>query len=198
MPLTRFAAIAPLALATVVVTGATLATTGRADAQTPAPRRTMAPATATAPAPVRFALAGGLSVPAGDLGADADLGVALGARAEGRLRDPRWGLRGDLSWDRYDGHSAVNSFSYVALAGNLVHHGGTGRFYQFGGLGVYNSHLRFVNGADRSSTNLGMQAGVGAALTRGSPGWFTEFGLTSAFTSGRSSVWFPVRAGFWF
>jgi hypothetical protein len=196
MQRTRLAACAPLAFAAAVVAGATLATAGRADAQTPAPRRTTAPA--TAPSSVRFALAGGLSLPAGDLGADADLGVALGARAEGQLRDPRWGLRGDLSWDRYDGHTAVSSFSYVALTGNLVHHGSSGRVYQFGGLGVYNSHLRFVNGADRSNTNLGMQAGVGLALTRGSPGWFTEFGLTSAFTSGRSSVWFPVRAGFWF
>lgn len=194
MPLTRLADLAPLAFAAVALTGASLAMTGRADAQTPAPRRTTVPA----PAPVRFALAGGLSLPAGDLGADADLGIALGARAESRLRNPRWGMRGDLSWDRYDGHSAVSSFSYVALAGNLVHHGSSGRVYQFGGLGVYNSHLRFVNGADRSSTNLGMQAGVGVALTRGSPSWFTEFGLTSAFTSGRSSVWFPVRAGFWF
>lgn len=192
MQLTRLAAFTPLAFAAVALTGATLATTGRADAQAPAPRRTTAPATP------RFALAGGLSLPAGDLGADADLGVALGARAESRLRDPRWGVRGDLSWDRYDGHTAVSSFSYVALAGNLVHHGATGRVYQFGGLGVYNSRLRFVNGADRSSTNLGMQAGVGVALSRGSPSWFTEFGLTSAFTSGRSSVWFPVRAGFWF
>lgn len=194
MLLTRLAAVAPLAVAAVALTGASLAAPGRADAQTPAPRRT----TVAAAAPVRFALAGGLSLPAGDLGADADLGIALGARAESRLRNPRWGMRGDLSWDRYDGHSAVSSFSYVALAGNLVHHGGTGRVYQFGGLGVYNSHLRFVNGADRSSTNLGMQAGVGVALSRGNPSWFTEFGLTSAFTSGRSSVWFPVRAGFWF
>lgn len=194
MPLTRLAAFAPIAFASMTVASATLATTGRADAQAPASRRTAAPAST----PVRFALAGGLSLPAGDLGADADLGVALGARAEGRLRDPRWGLRGDLSWDRYDGHSAVNAFSYVALAGNLVHYGSAGRVYQFGGLGVYNSHLRFVNGADRSNTSLGMQAGVGLALTRGSPRWFTEFGLTSAFTSGRSSVWFPVRAGLWF
>lgn len=195
MLLTRLAAVTPLAFATVAVTGATLATTGRADAQTPAAtRRTTVPA----PAPIRFALAGGLSLPAGDLGADADLGIALGARAENRLPNPRWGMRGDLSWDRYDGHSAVNSFSYVALAGNLVHHGSSGRVYQFGGLGVYNSHLRYVNGADRSSTNLGVQAGVGVALSHGHPNWFTEFGLTSAFTSGRSSVWFPVRAGFWF
>jgi hypothetical protein len=193
---TRLAALAPLSCAAVLLALAPLAAPGGASAQAPAPRRVIVPA--PAPSPVQFALAGGLSLPAGDLGSDADLGIALGARAETRLRDPRWGLRGDLSWDRYDGHSAVSSFSYVALAGNLVHHGGSGRFYQFGGLGVYNSHLRFINGADRSDTNLGMQAGVGVALSRGRPSWFTEFGLTSAFTSGRSSVWFPVRVGFWF
>jgi len=190
MLLTRPAVLALLALAS-----ATLAA-GRADAQAPAPRRTTAPA--SAPSSVRFAFAGGLSVPAGDLGADADLGIALGVRAEGRMRDPRWGMRGDLSWDRYDGHTFANSFSYLSLAGNLVHHERTGRFYEFGGLGVYNSRMQFVNGADRSDTNLGMQAGVGVTLPSGSARWFTEFGLTSAFTSGRSSIWFPLRAGFWF
>lgn len=191
MLLKRLAFLSPLALAIVGLA------IGRADAQAPTTRRAHAPGE-VASSPLRFAFAGGLSLPAGDLGADADVGVALGARAEERLRDPAWGLRGDLSWDRYDGHGAVISFSYVALAANLVHHERSGRFYQFGGLGVYNSRVRAFRGDDRSDTNLGMQAGFGLALNSGSPRWFTEFGLTSALTSGRSSIWFPIRAGFWF
>ena len=188
MTLTRLAVLALL-----VLTVGTLRA-HRADAQARTAPRIAAPA----PSSVQFALAGGLSLPAGDLGANADLGTSLDLRAEGRLRDPRWSLRGDLSWDRYDGHGFVNSYSYVALAGNLVHRERTNHLYEFGGLGVYNSRVEFVSSGTRSDTNLGMQAGLGLDLNTGIPRWFTEFGLSTAFTSGRSSVWFPVRVGFWF
>ncbi|MHB8838074.1 MAG: hypothetical protein ACYC7F_03890 [Gemmatimonadaceae bacterium] len=162
------------------------------NAQAPAGRRAVAQPTA------RFGLAGGLSVPAGDLGADAGLGLAVGLRAETPLRDARWALRGDLNWDRYDGSGVVNAYSYASLAGNLVHRERVSGLYQYGGLGIFSSRMRFVSGNDRRDSNLGMQAGVGFTWNRLSPRWFTEFGLTSAFTSGRSIVWFPLRAGFWF
>jgi hypothetical protein len=151
-----------------------------------------------APSPVRFGFVGGLSLPAGDLGNEAGLGIALDLRAEGRTRYPGWALRGDLSWDRYDGRGLVNAYSYTALAGNLVHREGNGRLYEYGGLGVYNSRVAFVDGPDASDTNLGMQLGLGLDLSSTVPRLFTEFGMTSAFTSGRSSIWFPVRLGFWF
>lgn len=150
------------------------------------------------PSPIRIGVFGGLALPAGDLGNAADLGFGLGFRVEGRAHAPGWGLRGDVSWDRFDGRGTVNAYSYTALAGNLVHRERSGRFYEFGGLGVYNSRVAFVDGFDASDTNLGMQLGVGADLTSVAPRLFAEFGLTSAFTSGRSSLWFPVRLGFWF
>ncbi len=153
------------------------------------------PMVVDAQTPMRFSVVGGLSLPVGDLGNNADLGLNLGLRGEGRAIAPGWAFRGDLSWDRYDGHGGVSAYSYLALAGNLVHHAAGGRLYEFGGLGIYNSRIAFANALDRSDTNLGVQMGLGLDLSSKAPNLFTEFGLTSAFTSGRSSVWFPVRLG---
>lgn len=155
----------------------------------------LVPMRTSAQTPVRFSVVGGLSLPVGDLGSNADLGVNLGVRGEGRAISPGWAFRGDLSWDHYDGRGGVNAYSYLAVAGNLVHHEAGGRLYEFGGLGIYNSRIAFADALDRSDTNLGVQMGLGLDLSSKVPNVFTEFGLTSAFTSGRSSVWFPVRLG---
>jgi hypothetical protein len=165
-----------------------------AGAQTP--RATTRPA--PTPSPIRIGVSGGLSIPAGDLGSATGAGAALALRGEGRLRNPRWALRADLSWDRFDGRGIVNAYSYASLAGSLVHRESSGRVYEFGGLGVYNARTSFTSSVDRSATNLGMHAGAGVEFPTHAPHWFAEAGLTSAFTSGRSSVWFPVRIGFWF
>jgi hypothetical protein len=154
-------------------------------------------AKAAAQTPVRFSVVGGLSLPIGDLGNSSDLGLNLGLRGEGNTSAPGWAMRGDVSFDRYDGRGAVNSYSYLGFAGNLVHREASGKFYEFGGLGVYNSKVAFTDSFDRSDTNLGMQVGAGLDWTSDRR-LFTEFGLTSAFTSGRSSLWFPLRVGFRF
>jgi hypothetical protein len=167
-----------------------------AGAQRP-PVRQQPTAPASSAGPIRFGLSGGLSLPAGDLGDAADAGAAIGIRAEGRLRAPRWSLRGDLALDHFDGRGGVDAYSYSSLAGNLVHREGNGRFYEFGGLGVYHARTSFIDSFNRSDTNLGVQFGVGAEFTTRAPRWFAEAGFTSAFTSGRSSLWFPVRVGFW-
>jgi hypothetical protein len=153
------------------------------------------PAVVQAQTPVRFSVVGGLSLPMGDLGNTANLGLNIGLRGEGNASSPGWGLRGDVSYDQYDGRSGnVNTYSYLAFAGNLVHREAASSWYEFGGLGVYNSKVRLTTAVDRSDTNLGMQLGAGFEFTHDKR-VFTEFGLTSAFTSGRSSLWFPVRVG---
>jgi hypothetical protein len=144
--------------------------------------------------PVNFSLVGGLSLPIGDLGNSSEMGLNLGFRGEGRRFASGWSLRGDVSYDHYDGRGNVDAFSYVAFAGNLVHRTTGSRGYQYGGLGVYSSRVDRINISDATDTNLGVQMGLGVDLTRDSR-VFGELGLTSAFTSGRSSVWFPVRVG---
>jgi hypothetical protein len=149
---------------------------------------------AQAQTPINFSVVGGLSLPIGDLGNSTEMGLNLGFRGEGRRAPSGWSMRGDVSYDRYSGRGTINNYSYVAFAGNLVHRAAGSRGYQYGGLGIYSSRVARANVADATDTNLGVQLGLGADLTRDGR-VFGELGLTSAFTSGRSSVWFPVRVG---
>jgi hypothetical protein len=156
---------------------------------------TLAPDVARAQTPVRFSGAAALALPIGDLGDAADVGFNLALRGETRLSSPGWYFRGDLSWDRFGGKGAVDSYSYLGAAGNLVHRNSNSRVYEFGGLGVYGSKTSFTNQLNTSDKNLGMQAGVGLDMSPGPHTPFVEFGLTSVFTSGGNSIWFPVRFG---
>lgn len=188
---TRYVTLAAIATAMLVAASAP-AQTPRST--TPANRQPTAPSPASS---LRFAIGGGLSIPAGDLGRASDAGFSLGMRAEGRLRAPNWFARGDLTFDRFDGRGVVNAYSYTSLTASLVHRAPSTRFYQFGGLGVYNARTAFVDALDRSDTNLGVHLGLGVDMSTTAPRWFAEAGFASAFTSGRSSLWFPVRIGFW-
>ncbi|MFI5245223.1 MAG: hypothetical protein ACHQQR_08360 [Gemmatimonadales bacterium] len=156
---------------------------------------TLAPSHARAQTPIRFSGAAALALPIGDLGDAADVGFNLALRGEGRLPARNWSLRGDLSWDRFSGKGIIDSYSYYGLAGNLVHRNPTGRLYEFGGLGLYGNTTTFANQLNRSDTNLGVQMGLGLDLAPGPHTPFVEFGLTSVFTSGNNSLWFPVRFG---
>lgn len=145
--------------------------------------------------PVRFSAAAALALPIGDLGDAADIGFNLGLRGEGRLGRPGWSLRGDLSWDHFGGKGFVDSYSYLGVAGNLLHRSAGSRAYQFGGLGLYNSKTAFLDRLNEDQTNLGMQLGVGLDFKPGDVNTFLEFGLMNVFTSGGNSLWFPLRFG---
>lgn len=149
---------------------------------------------AQAQTPVRFSVIGGMSLPIGDLGNSSNLGLSIGLRGEGKPMAPGWSWRGDIGYDRFGGRDAVDHYSYTTVAANLVHHESGGSWYEFGGLGFYASTVAFTSTINRSDTNLGMQLGGGFDLTSDHK-VFLEGGLTSAFTSGRSSLWFPVRVG---
>lgn len=152
---------------------------------------------ASAQTPVRFSVIGGMSLPIGDLGNSSNLGLNIGVRGEGRAIAPGWSWRGDLGYDRFGGRNAVDYYSYTTVAANLVHRENGGTWYEFGGLGLYASTVAFTSAVNRSDANLGMQLGGGLDLTSDHK-VFLEGGLASAFTSGRSSLWFPVRVGFRF
>lgn len=153
-----------------------------------------APRAARAQTPIRFSGAAALALPVGDLGDAADVGFNLSFRGEGKLPSPNWFLRGDLSWDRFGGKGVVDSYSYLGIAANLVHRG-SGRVYEFGGLGLYNSKTTFNDQLNHDDTNLGVNLGVGLDLNPGPHTPFVEFGLTNVITSGSNSLWFPVRFG---
>jgi hypothetical protein len=156
---------------------------------------TLASHAARAQTPVVFSGAAALALPIGDLGNAADPGINLAIRGEGRLGSPGWYLRGDLSWDRFGGRGPVDSYSYLGAAANLVHRESKSRLYEFGGLGIYGSKVNFSGNVNSSDTNLGLQMGLGLDLNPGPHTPFVEFGLTSVFTTGGNSVWFPVKFG---
>lgn len=143
---------------------------------------------------VRFSVIGGISLPMGDLGGASTVGVNIGVRGEGRPIAPGWTWRGDVGYDRFGGRNAIDYYSYTTASANLVHREHNGTWYEFGGLGLYASTVAFTTAVNRSDTNLGVQLGGGFDLTADRR-VFLEGGLASAFTSGRSSVWFPVRVG---
>jgi len=146
--------------------------------------------------PIRFSAAAALALPIGDLGDAANVGFHLGLRGEGKLTSsPTWGLRGDLTWDHFGGKGVVDSYSFVALAGNLLHRSAGSRVYQYGGLGIYGSRTAFIDRLSRDETNLGLQGGVGVDFPGKGLNPFLEFGLTSVVTSGSNSLWFPLRFG---
>lgn len=156
---------------------------------------TFAPRAARAQETVRFSGAGALALPAGDLGNAADVGYSLSLRGEARLWAPEWKFRGDLSWDRFPGRGPVDAYSYLGLAGNMVHRTVGDRLYEFGGLGIYGGTTSFNNQLNQSQTNLGLQMGLGLDLAPGPHTPFMEFGVTNVFTSGGNTLWFPVRFG---
>jgi hypothetical protein len=156
---------------------------------------TLAPHAAQAQTPIRFSGAAALALPIGDLGNATDLGYSLALRGEAKLWAPEWKIRGDFSWDRFPGRGIVDAYSYLGLAGNMVHRSVGDRLYEFGGLGLYGGTTSFNNQLNQSATNLGAQAGLGIDLAPGPHTPFMEFGVTNVFTSGSNTLWFPVRFG---
>ena len=144
---------------------------------------------------VHFGVSGGVALPIGDLGDAANVGFDIGARITAPLSSPSWGLRGDLNWNRFGGKAGVDSYSFLSLAGNLVHREAGARLYEFFGPGVYNRKIELTNVFNTSHTDLGLQGGVGLDMTASNLKTFVEFGLTSVFSTGTNSIWFPVRFG---
>ena len=155
----------------------------------------VAPRAARAQTPIRFSGAVNLGLPIGDLGNAADLGYGLAFRGEGKLSSPEWDLRGDITWDRFPGRGVVDNYSYLSLAGNFVHRMPGENLYEFVGPGLYENTVSVTGGGSASDTNLGLQMGIGLDLAKGPHTPFVEFGLTSVFTSGANTLWFPVRFG---
>ncbi|HVT41004.1 MAG TPA: outer membrane beta-barrel protein [Gemmatimonadaceae bacterium] len=142
--------------------------------------------------PMRFSVAGGMSLAIGTLGDVSDVGFDIGLRGE-TVRGREWGFRGDLTWDRFGARGPVDAYSYLGLAANLLHRH-RGQLYEFGGLGLYNRKIAFRESGDNvSDSNLGMQFGVG--LNFRSNNTFVELGLVNVFTERSNNAWFPLRFG---
>lgn len=146
-----------------------------------------------------ISVVGGVALPVGDLGNSSKFGYGLGGRWESNKGPSGWAFRGDVNWDTFSGKdgTGIDKLAYLSVGANLVHRSNNSPWYQYGGLGWYRSETELNSGADAEDNNLGAQLGFGTKLS--SDGRiFAEAGLSTAFTTGGNSVWFPIRVGFRF
>jgi hypothetical protein len=157
----------------------------------------LTPAASSAQAGI--SITGGLGLPVGDLGNSSSLGYGLGGRWESNKGPSGWAFRGDVNWESFSGKdgTAIDKLAYLSVGANLVHRSNNSPWYQYGGLGWYRSETELNNGADAEDNNLGAQLGFGTKLSADGR-IFAEAGLSTAFTTGGNSVWFPIRVGFRF
>lgn len=148
-----------------------------------------------------ISVAGAVNLPIGNLGDASDVGFGAALRSESPLSSGSWGFRADFTFDRFGAKGAVDNYQYFTLATNLVHHSNA-RFYQYGGFGLYNAKTVGKSGgvgltpaSSVTEQAFGFQGGVGLSLDLLGPKGFMEVGIVDVLTSGRSSVWFPLRVG---
>jgi len=154
----------------------------------------------------RLHISAGVSadVPIGNLDTFANTGFGVAVRTESPLGGPEWGLRGGVSFDRMGGkdNTNVNYFEYLTFATELVHNTNP-RTYQYAGVGIYQQKIVFepvttgfgFTTSAESESDFGFQGGVG--LNFGTTvKTFLEIGVVDVLTTGKSSVWFPLRFGF--
>ena len=153
-----------------------------------------------------FSAAAGLSAPIGDLDKDAQTGFGIAVRTESGGGDSPWGFRGGLTFDRFGGKAAlgIDNLQFVTFPLDVVHNTNR-KLYQFVGVGLYQAKTVYTpdpqfagtrnNASAYTENDLGFQGGVGFNFGGKGARTFLEFEVVDVLTSGRSSVWFPVRCG---
>lgn len=153
-----------------------------------------------------FSVAAGVSAPIGDLDKDAQTGFGIAVRTESGAGDSPWGFRGGLTFDRFGGKAApgIDNLQFITFPLDVVHNTNK-QLYQFVGVGLYQAKTVYVAdpqfAGTRNSTSaftendFGFQGGVGYNFGKKGARTFVEFEVVDVLTSGRSSVWFPIRFG---
>jgi hypothetical protein len=147
-----------------------------------------------------------VDVPISDLDTYGHTGFGIAVRTESPLGGPTWSLRSGVSYDRFGGKRSygVDHFEYLTFASELLHNTNT-RTYQYAGVGIYQAKtvyppepggfLGLGNGTQaQSESDFGFQGGVGLNFGKVTK-TFLEIGIVDVLTTGRSSVWFPLRYG---
>jgi hypothetical protein len=163
----------------------------------------MSATVAEAQSPIRFGLAGGLSLPTGE---DKDLfesgfhgQVMLGF---GMMALPVK-LRADLSYHSFGGKEDVlgadSDLRIISGAVNaIVGMGGIGvKPYLSGGLGMYNGKVEAF-GTDDSSTEFGLNGGIGLEFSLTGMSTFIEARYIHIFTEDEATQIIPITFGIMF
>ncbi|MGQ0715470.1 MAG: outer membrane beta-barrel protein [Gemmatimonadaceae bacterium] len=163
----------------------------------------MSASVAEAQSPIRFGIAGGLSLPTGE---DKDLlengfhgQVMLGF---GMMALPVK-LRADLSYHSFGGKDNIllGEVDARVIGGALnaiLGMGGIGvKPYLTGGVGMYNSKREF-SGRDDTATDFGLNGGVGLEFSLTGMSTFLEVRYVNIFTEVESTSVIPITFGILF
>lgn len=153
--------------------------------------------------PIRFGIAGGLTLPTGedkdfvDNGFHGQLMLGFGMMALPVK------LRADLSYHSFDGKDDLifgdASVRVIGGAFNaILGMGGVGvKPYLTGGLGLYNSKLE-LDGEEDSETDFGINGGAGIEFGLTGLSTFLEVRYINVFTEGESTGVIPITFGILF
>lgn len=112
--------------------------------------------------------------------------------------DAPWSGRGTFGFTYFKGNATYDNIQFIETTFDIVHRS-SAAFYQFGGLGLYNTRFTYASttgpGNQRADQNFGLSGGVGVNYTWGDTKTFVEFAATTVFTGADNSAWFPVRFG---
>lgn len=144
-------------------------------------------------------IAAGATVPIGDLGDATSTGFhVLGTLAVSGTASSPVGFRIDGMYNDLSGKSSGPDVKVWTVNGNLVYAfpgGMTATPYLIAGAGWYNSKAQ---GADNSSNNLGINAGIGARFALSGFSTFAEVRFHNIFSDPNSTRIIPLTFGILF
>lgn len=140
--------------------------------------------------------AAGATVPIGDLGDATSTGFhALGTLSISGTASTPLGFRIDGMYNSLSGKSSGPDVNIWTVNGNLVYAfpgGTTATPYLIGGAGWYNSK---ADGAEDSSNDLGINAGIGARFALSGFSTFAEVRFHNIFSDPNSAQMIPLTFG---
>lgn len=163
----------------------------------------MSATVAEAQSPIRFGIAGGLSLPTGEDKDFFDTGfhgqVMLGF---GMMALPAK-LRADVSYHSFGGKdgtlaSGADARVISGAVNAIVGMGGIGvKPYLSGGLGMYNTKIEAF-GEEDSATDFGLNGGIGLEFSLTGMSTFLEARYVHIFTEGEATQIIPITFGILF
>jgi hypothetical protein len=147
-----------------------------------------------------FGIAAGASIPTGEFGDLYDTGFHGMATLGFTPPALPFGVRIDGMYNSLDGSDGLDATAKVlALSGNaILSMGGMmAAPYLIGGVGFYNTDLGF-GGDDDSSSDFGINIGVGARFNLSGFGTFAEIRFHNIFTDEEATRFIPLTFGIMF
>ena len=156
-----------------------------------------------AQSPVQFSLGGSLGIPLGDFGDAFKMGWhALGAATFTPASLPV-GIQVDANYSQFsvDADNVDLKDRLMFATANAVYNFKTAETsrlhpYLIGGVGVYNNKATGDDAlSDKSTTDLGINAGAGFNIAAGAASLFVEGRFHDIFTDGGSTQFVPLTVG---